>query len=95
MNTQNAHLMTEKEREGAVRVMESIIQTLTDFTDEIRRRKIEFAKTGNPDDLSFAANSIGNLLGNLRLDLLVKYAAKPFIDRAIDSVIAAERISND
>ena len=41
----NAHLMTPKERECAVEVLDGIVKTLTDFTSEIQRRRNEFAET--------------------------------------------------
>ncbi len=89
MNIKNAHLMTEEEREGAVRAIDSIIQNLVYYSEEIGRQKVKLAETGNPDYLAFVAGTLGNLLGNLRIDMLVKYASKPFIDRAVDAAITA------
>ncbi len=61
----------EQRTDYMVEKLHEMTDTIRKYADEIDRDAIRLAETGNWEHVSFAANHVSNMMGNLRLDLLV------------------------
>lgn len=76
--------LTQEERQHPVKIARDLANTLQHYADQIRMEADRLAEDGDAGRVVFIANSLGNCLANLRLDLLVKYSYVAF-ERRLDA----------
>ena len=85
------YLLTPAERETPAARVREIATELRYYAQQIEDYADKLAETGNIEYMQFAANSLSNAFGTIRLDLLVKYAAQAYLWREIDRHNKAEQ----